>query len=286
MPCGGPLYGYHYDPVLKVRTINEEEAQVVRQMFKWCFNGQSTYSIGMVLEERGIRGPRGGVLEARSVQHMLRNASYAGIDYYGEYRYKGSAGQKRTITARDPSERIEIVGFTPPIISKELFDAVQERLSMRQPRANSGRVYFLTRFTRCITCDGPIVGSCLAHKYPRYRCRNTARTISRRATCHERYIPAEELEHVVWHRVCEAVAQPQVLVSELREHFESGGGSLGDQVEQLRRDIAQVKREQGRLSYLYRKERISEDVLDRDAAVLMNLLAEREGIGYSGGAAA
>lgn len=138
LSCGGPLFGYDYDPVLKKRTINEKEAAVVRRMFQWAFEVVSPYQIGLWLEESGIRGPRGGVLEARSVTRMLRSRSYAGLDVYRENRVVGSAGQKRIITPRDKSEVIEIVGFTPPVISmEELFEACRRGFLL--PRGRTAR---------------------------------------------------------------------------------------------------------------------------------------------------
>ena len=92
MPCGGPLFGYHYDPIAKTRTINEEQAAIVRLMFQKAFDGVSPYLIGVDVTDRGIRGPRGGVLEPRTVQRMLSNESYAGVDYYGLKRCIGSKG--------------------------------------------------------------------------------------------------------------------------------------------------------------------------------------------------
>ena len=275
LPCGGPLFGYHYDPIAKIRTINEEEAAVVRLMFQMAFEGVSPYLIGVDLTDRGIRGPRGGVLEARSVRRMLRNESYTGIDYYGLYRCIGSKGQKRSITARDPSEAIRITGFTPPIISRELFDEVQERLKTRQAKSSSDRFYLLTGFTRCISCGGPVVGSCLARQYPRYRCRCTQRTAKRPASCHERYIPGPDLEEAVWSRVREVILQPELLVAELGDHFQSGGGDTGEAMAALRRDETRLLGEQQKLLKAYRSGFFDQSVIESDAASVKNLLEEK-----------
>ena len=135
LPCGtgAGMYGYDYDPVAKTRTINEEQAAIVRLMFQIALDGVSPYLIGVDLRNRGIRGPRGGVLESRTVQRMLQNESYAGVDYYGLYRCIGSKGQKRSVTARDPSEVIRITGVSPPIVSRKLFDDVPQRGIRRGP---------------------------------------------------------------------------------------------------------------------------------------------------------
>ena len=277
LPCGGPLFGYIYDRVLKTRTINETEAAVVMHMFQSAFDGVSPYQIGLGFEESGIRGPRGGVLEARSVARMLRNRSYAGVDLYPENRVVGSAGQKRTITPRDQSDVYEIVGFTPPIISMELFEAVQERLSAPKARNRTeGRTYELTGFGRCIKCGSPVVGACLVRKYRKYRCRGTARTVSRAAICHARYIEGNDYEEVVWRLVSEAIKDPGILVAELREHFESGGGDFGNQIKALKRDIQQLRGREARLIGLYGDEEFDREALDSQVAPIKALSDEKK----------
>ena len=42
---GSGLYGYDYDPALKIRVINEVEAAVVRRMFQWASIGVSVHQI-------------------------------------------------------------------------------------------------------------------------------------------------------------------------------------------------------------------------------------------------
>ena len=275
LPVGGPLFGYHYDPITKTRTINEEQAAVVRLMFQMAFDGFSPFLIGVDLTNRGIRGPKGGVLEARSILRMLKNESYVGVDYYGLYRCIGSKGQKRSVTALDPSEAIKITGFTPPIISRELFDGVQERLKMRQAKSSSERFYLLTGFTRCISCNGPVVGSCLLRQYPRYRCRCTQRTAKGPATCREGYIPAPDLEEAVWSRVREVILRPELLIAELEDHFRSGGGDTGEAMAALRSDEARLLGEQQRLLQAYRSGAFDESLIESDAAAVKNLLEEK-----------
>ena len=49
------------------------------------------------------------------------------------------------------------------------------------------------------------------------------------------------MRQVVWRRVSEAIKDPGVLVAELQDHFDSGGGGLGDQMKALQRDIQKLK---------------------------------------------
>ena len=72
------------------------------------------------------------------------------------------SNNKRSVTSRPANEVIRIEGFSPPIISQEMFDAVQERLKVRQCWANkSDRKYLLTGFSTCPKCGAPLVGAAL-----------------------------------------------------------------------------------------------------------------------------
>ncbi len=65
---GAGMYGYDYDPIAKTRTINEEQAAIVRLMFQMAFDGVSPYLIGVDLADRGISRPqrRGSGIPHRS----------------------------------------------------------------------------------------------------------------------------------------------------------------------------------------------------------------------------
>ena len=51
---GAGLYGYDYDPVNKIRVINDAEATVVRLIFRWASEGVRKYQIAIRLNDRNI----------------------------------------------------------------------------------------------------------------------------------------------------------------------------------------------------------------------------------------
>lgn len=149
---------------------------------------------------------------------------------------------------------------------------------MRQCRANkSDRKYLLTGFSTCPKCGAPLVGAALMKgRYRYYRCRATVPIASRPATCDARYIPADEFEDVAWRTLAAAVRSPAVLVSELRDHFATGGGDLGKEMASLRREILDLKGQQKRLLKLYRKDFVDQDLLAGENGPLMALTEEKE----------
>lgn len=113
---------------------------------------------------RWVSGPR---------RRILENRTYTGVQFYGENRYRKVAEKKRAVTPRPPEEVIRIEGFTPQIISEELFDLVQERLRVRQANVTkSDRMCILTGIARCLTCGalwrGTVWGGGIGLPVPRH----------------------------------------------------------------------------------------------------------------------
>ena len=212
------------------------------------------------------------------VRRTLRNCAYTGIQYYGVNRYRKVSNKKRIVTPRLESEVVRIEGFSPPIISQELFDAVQERMKAKQcTKTVSDRKYMMTGFSKCLECGAPIVGASLQKgRYRYYRCRPTVPTSTRPAACDALYIPANEFEDVAWRTLAEAIRHPAVLVAELQEHFATGGGDLGKEIASLRREVLDLRGQQKRLLDLFQKAYIDDDLLKGQIGPLKALHDEKE----------
>ena len=268
--CGAGLFGYDYLRNTKERVVNESEAAVVRLAFALALGGMNDFQIAQKLNEMGFRTKRGAKWEHRTVSRMVANESYVGVDYYGRHRWRRLEGNVREVTPRPEEEVIRIEGFTPPIISRAVFDSVQERKCEPRPRATpSKKAYLLTSFSRCMSCGLPVVGACLNRKWRYYRCRGTVPTASRPATCNERYIPADAYEEAVWGLVSEVVRDPAVIVSELHSRFESGSGNTAAEKARLVREVQELGREQARLLGLRQKDK--EGLIDEE--ILLSQLA-------------
>ncbi len=274
---GVGIYGYDYDPVRKVRTINEKEAAVVREIFSLAARGMSIYRIGLTLNERGVQTKQGCKWRFCGLNRILRNHAYIGVNYFGERRARKVSGGKKIVTSRPKSEAIRIEGFTPPLISQELFDRVQEQLKVRQAKVTRGkRRYLLTGFAKCLKCGSPVVGSSSTPSYRYYRCNATSKTSLGRGSCRALSIPADDFEEVVWRRVSNAIRNPAVLVAELKSHFETGGGDIGQAMSKLRQEVQELKGQQRRLIELRQKDMVDQEILEGQLAPLKLLSDEKE----------
>ena len=105
-------YGYDKDKNGDL-VINEEQAEVVRLIFDLYLGGKSILGIVKELKERSIKSPTGkDSWPKRSVEEMLSNEKYIGVSVVNV------GGEEDQIYKLNNSH--------PVIISKEMFDAVQE----------------------------------------------------------------------------------------------------------------------------------------------------------------
>ena len=273
---GKGLYGYDYNAVTKRRTINDAEAAVVRMIQQWIADGNSVNGIACRLNEMKIPTKSGKKWGRATVRKIATNTAYYGLNYYGQFRHVKVGPKKVKITPRPVEEWIPVWGFTPPIISKELHDRVQEQLKVRQAKNKKlGNRYLLTGFTRCGKCGSRIVGAMQARGRRYYRCIGSLSRPERSPICNANSI-REEIEGVVWDTVAEAIRNPELLSQEVLRHVETGGGNLEEEVKKLRREIADNKEEQRRYLKLYGRKGVDQDLLESESASLMLLCQEKE----------
>jgi DNA invertase Pin-like site-specific DNA recombinase len=124
------LYGYSHS-VKKhkkdyvTRTINEEQAKIVRRMFALYAEGNGIHTIADTLNREQIPGPRSTWTQA-GVREMLRNEHYAGVVTWGKRRSLRRGGTKM-LRKTDPSEWIRAVKEDLRIIPEKLWRRVQDR---------------------------------------------------------------------------------------------------------------------------------------------------------------
>lgn len=283
---GGPgIFGYDYDTVLKVRTINEVEAAAVRSMFEWYASGKTTYGIAKELNARGVRTKRGNPWHPKTVEQILRHTSYIGVDYYGKnrcrivYENRNTPDEKRKVemTPRPENEWVRIEGFSPRILEDDdLFWKVQRWLDMPRAKREQKDFYFLTGFARCSVCNTRICGGSRYAKRRRYRCRGTQPTSIRGKICKVPYLDADKFEEAVLGGIKLALRNPDVVLAELEEFFQGDEGDMAKQVADLKKKIQDCQRKESRLLGLYGDELINEDRLKAQIGPLKLLREECE----------
>ncbi len=271
LPWTRPVYGYHLDPARPrdpsgVR-VDEYEAALVRQIFAWYLEeNASLYRVSQRLAEGGITAPRGRAhWTPGSVRGILQNSAYIGTTYGNRYQSVPShlrrsallpLGAGKSYHARSSEEWIPIQ--VPAIVTQEVFDMAQEKLSQNQQRAsrnNTQNQYLLRGLISCGACRLTATGLTTATGYRYYVCRG--RTDPLRAaegqSCTARFIPADQVEDLVWEDLCAVLTEPESVGGALER---ARGGAWASQDLQARRHtieqaMAAIDRQHDRLLEAY-----------------------------------
>ena len=208
------LYGFNWDKKNKKRIPLDFEVKVAQKSFAMYDEGTGFFNIAKNLNEQGILTKSGSKWHPFTVRRMLTNPAYIGLTYFG----KTSGSKKTKLVSKDEKDWKLLPDATPPIISKELFYRVQEKIKRSREihAALPHREYLLTGYIVCAECGSPVVGACLSRKHRYYRCRATSPTAVRCKTCNARYIRADYIEEVVWKNVREVLENPEVIVAEIK----------------------------------------------------------------------
>src|SRR5215831_11173943 len=272
---GNPPYGYTY--IRKTPTtpqhlvINEAEAEIVRQIYRWCVEEHlSSYAIHRRLTAQGIpprKSPRGQWAQS-SVIEILRDSIYKGAAYYNRtqpgdlrrpYGLRGlkdrRPGNGQGRTRRPQAEWIPV--RVPALIAPDTWERAQVQLVRNRERAqrnNTQHPYLLRSLLVCGRCGRRMVGTWSAQggryicalRYPRYV----------PGACRGRSLNTPMIEVYVWKHVKALLADPAVL----RMQYAQGCGdpAVDIRAEQervrLERQLASLDREVTRLIDAYQAE--------------------------------
>lgn len=170
-PGGAPL-GYLNTQAEGKRIIqlNPEVAPLIAKLFEWYVTGKhSLLEVAKMATAEGLTYGKAGSKIHRSLVHRILTNPI----YYGGFRWKGKLYE----------------GKHEPLISKGLFDAVQERLSdMGKPRAQQRKNRWAFQgLVSCGHCGCALTAEIQKGKYVYYHCTGN------RGRCPEKYVREEEI---------------------------------------------------------------------------------------------
>lgn len=208
-----PPYGYKKDPD-NPRTwiVDEEAAQVVKQIFTLCMEGCGPVQIAKVLESEKILNPTAyHQREGRNTSHPTPENPYKWnvrtiVTILERKEYIGCTVNFRTYTNSiwDKTQRLnpeekQLVFYNthPAIVSQEIFDKVQELRQKRERRTRTGRTSLFSGILHCGECKQRMYfcGSNDPIKYPDHFICSTHRKNQEKCSSH--YIRVDALEALV-----------------------------------------------------------------------------------------
>ena len=221
-------------PTLEVDTAT---APVVREICK-TLNGRG-------ITNRGKHWNKGGL------HYLLTNEAYTGAAVWG-----------RTSKVEKAQEPVRVEGAWPALVSRELFDAVQEAMRDRalkvQRPARVGSKFLLSGLLKCGVCGRPYRAQ--SGQFAYYIC-GTLFTEGA-GTCSARYLNAPRLETFVVDKIRERILTEETivaLVTMVAEEIDAMAGELSGRLEVVEAELGDVRK---RLEKLYEAIETSELTLE------------------------
>ncbi len=224
-PSFAPL-GYLNNHKTKGIDVDPEKAPLIRKAFELYATGEYTLkAIAKILKDAGLRSYKGKVLSVSCVQRMLKNPFY-----YGIFRFNGEIYD----------------GSHEPIISKKLFDAVQQVMNNRGKKKWKRKHNFaFSRLMRCGNC-GCMITAEIQKGHIYYRCT--------KQKCDERYLREEKLVEQL-KAIIQKVSLPdewaEKMLAEIEREKEQAKQETKSLVQNLLDQKAAIEKKMDRLLDLY-----------------------------------
>jgi len=220
-PSLAPL-GYLNDPETRTIYPDPRRARMISELHEtYVETDMSLRELTAWAKKRGLRTRKGNAVHRTGIHAILTNPIYKGIVRWGS---------------------VVADGKHEPIVSKYLFDRVQEKLHGRSRRRQSRRFPFRGSLV-CGHCGCRITASLAKGKYVYYHCTKG------RGKCQQPYIRQEKLSDLLF-SVVDNVRIPQEIVAKLLAEIRSGETARR---EKLAQEAAEIRKEREQLDLTRKK---------------------------------
>ena len=290
LPWSRPPYGYRLDPERPrdpagVRA-EPVEAAIVQELFgAYAAGGATLFALAQRLTARRLPSPTGRARwSVSTVRGLLTNPAYTGLAANGRRRATAARGRWSALRSLGPGQSSRpapreewITVPVPAIVEPEQFEQVQRRLATNQQgaRRSTKHAYLLRGLVSCGVCQLACTGRARRPdetRYTYYVCRGKAQPIGshREERCPARFIPAGQLDQLVWADLGDVLQHPE-LVARALERAQAGAW-LPEELQRrqaaLRKVRAGLERQRERLLEAYLAEAIELATFERKDADL------------------
>ena len=198
--------------------INEEQAKIVRLIYKLFVGGRSFYAITKELEKRGIKSPsRKEKWYISTVRSILTNEKYRG-DALIQKEYTADFLDKTRRKNMGEIPQYYVEEHHEAIIPPDLFDFVQAEIKRREQNGKHSGVSIFANKIKCGYCGG-WYGAKVWHstdKYRRviYRCNK--KYAHKGKPCNTRHLTEEEIKRIFVKALNSLVEVKENVIAELR----------------------------------------------------------------------
>ena len=243
--------------------IDPAAAPVVKELLQSSLRGNGLMEICKELNDRGVTN-RGKRWYKGGLHYLLTNEAYTGTAVWG----RTTKGEK----AQDP---VRVEGAWPALVSREMFDAVQQAMRDRAPKvqrpARVGSRFLLSGLLKCGVCGRPYSAQgAKSGQFAYYICGTLFREGA--GTCSARYLNAPRVEDFVVEKIRERILTEETIVELVKlvaEEIDAMAGELSGRLEVIDAELGDV---QSRLQRLYEALETSE--LTLGGPIAPHLLSE------------
>lgn len=235
-------YGYMKSPENKHKLIPDENAPTVQRMFRMALEGVNCNTIARTLTSERIPIPGAYVRDMQGVLHktdvkypyewnissiryILSNEVYIGTVVNNLTTTKSSKDKKRVHTA--DGEQIKVENMHEPLVDKETFYTVQNRIAVKKPKENNSESIF-RGLLKCGECGSALVfGKATQRRISHfYRCGRYAN--HRRCTPHTVNLNAfaEVVLYDINRHITFVKEDKEKYAKQLMEYFNSGSNDI------------------------------------------------------------
>lgn len=255
-----PTAPYGYRKVNKNELeIVEEEAEIVRMIFKWYLNERvGAIKIAKRLNSMGILSPKGGKWSSSFILQIIKN-----IVYTGKVKWGG----------------IEADGTHPPIIEPEIFDAAQNnRKKQLTPKHSTDLKNPLAGLVFCERCGRAMsikYGNTQTYLYCRGRATGTG--------CPTKNVRLDHLEQMVLSKLKEWLKDYQ-LNPKITRQQENRLEELSFRLEMIQKEMKELKKQINNVYNLFERGKYTDEIFEERSTTLNKQLNElRETYGETEG---
>ena len=252
--------------------VDPSTAPVVREIFESSLRGNGLKEMCKALNDRGVTN-RGKRWYKGGLHYLLTNEAYTGTAVWG----RTSKEEK----AQDP---VRVEGAWPALVSRELFDDVQQAMRDRAPTVRKpGRVgskFLLSGLLKCGVCGRPYTGQgAKSGQFAYYICGTLYREGA--GTCSARYLNAPRVEDFIVEKIRERILTEETiveLVTLVAEEIDAMAGELAGRLEVIDAELGDV---QSRIERLYEALETSDLTLEALSPRILSLRHREEQLSAS-----
>ena len=172
-------------------VVNEAEAQIVRRIFQLYLDGMGMHRIAKLLNQEKVPTVTGAKWHDTTIRQMLRNEKYMGSALLQKYHTPWVNGSRKLNEGE--LEQYLIEDNHEPIVSKEMWQAVQEKFDRKSRKQGANQTYRFTSMLKCQYCGSTLKRQVSYKKQIIWCCSKYIR--EGKASCQGMRVPEKAIEY-------------------------------------------------------------------------------------------